>query len=388
MSIMLPTPLKISPLPFYAHPISEHMARLTPFEIGQIKAHADHELGATAIAAIVRKPDGACVSKQAVCDVLQKLKSHPWWRGERAGGSGRPRKTTVAVDKLVGDEVIRSRGHARVTVAYLKKKYQVLRPFSDHLVESRLHDAGLAYLRRRRKTLVAKKFKKDRHAFAARVQRMHIATLARWAYCDGTVFYLDRDDVDHESTTRAALGRFVWRRADRADAMYHDCVGPSGYNKAQGRPVRVWGLLSQGKLHVTVLPVGVAMNRWWYAWVIKKYFPMWLNGADQIVQDYERCLRCEEPLAELRQLGVTLVRGYPKCSQDLNAIENAWKLLRDRLYETQPHKMELRTQFVRRLKAAVRWLNIRRSGQLLKFSTNQKDRARDVLRMRGGRTTW
>ena len=150
----------------------------------------------------------------------------------------------------------------------------------------------------------------------------------------------------------------------------------------------MWGLLSQGKLHVTVLPVGVAMNRWWYAWVIKKYFPMWLNGADQIVQDYERCLRCEEPLAELRQLGVTLVRGYPKCSQDLNAIENAWKLLRDRLYETQPHKMELRTQFVRRLKAAVRWLNIRRSGQLLKFSTNQKDRARDVLRMRGGRTTW
>ena len=49
------------------------MARLTPFEVGQLKAHAHHELGATQIAAIVRKTGGSCVSKWAVCDVLKKL---------------------------------------------------------------------------------------------------------------------------------------------------------------------------------------------------------------------------------------------------------------------------------------------------------------------------
>ena len=35
------------------------MARLTPFEIGQIKAHLHHGLGATAIANLVAKIDAA-----------------------------------------------------------------------------------------------------------------------------------------------------------------------------------------------------------------------------------------------------------------------------------------------------------------------------------------
>ncbi len=44
---------------------------------------------------------------------------------------------------------------------------------------------------------------------------------------------------------------------------YEDCVGPSSYWKAQGLPVRVWGLLANGVLHITVLPEGNCMNRWW-----------------------------------------------------------------------------------------------------------------------------
>ena len=62
------------------------MARLTPFEIGQIKAHAEHDLSAPAIAARVIKSDGQPVGRQAVLDVLARLHADPKWRGERAEG--------------------------------------------------------------------------------------------------------------------------------------------------------------------------------------------------------------------------------------------------------------------------------------------------------------
>ena len=364
------------------------MARLSAFEVGQIKAHLHHGLGPTAIAGIVLKADGSHVSVQGVCDTEAKLEADPAWRGERAAGSGRPRKTQPSMDRTILRAVVRGRGRAKVTVAYLKKQYPELRPLSNSLVQGRLHEAGLKYLRRRRKTLVPGQHKDARMAFAQRVQRMHASTLDRWAYTDGTVFFLDRDAADNESSRRAALGRFVWRRTDGKDALYGDCVGPSSYAKGQGVPVRVWGLLSHGRLHVTVLPARQAMNRWWYAWVVKRYFPYWLDGCDKLVQDYERCLRCDEPLEELRKLSVEVISEYPKCSQDLNAIENAWNVLRERLDATLPTGMESREAFLLRLRAAVAWINAHRAEQLLKFCTNQKERAAEVCLREGGRTSF
>ena len=48
------------------------------------------------------------------------------------------------------------------------------------------------------------------------------------------------------------------------DGFYEDCVGPSSYYKAQGIPVRIWGLLANGQVFVTVLPkvggVGIAKH--------------------------------------------------------------------------------------------------------------------------------
>ncbi len=48
------------------------------------------------------------------------------------------------------------------------------------------------------------------------------ATLGRWAYSDGTVFYLARTAGEQESKVRAALGRSVWRQADGKDALFED----------------------------------------------------------------------------------------------------------------------------------------------------------------------
>ncbi len=41
--------------------------------------------------------------------------------------------------------------------------------------------------------------------------------------------------------------------ADVSDGLYEDCVGPSSYYKAQGIPVRIWGLRANGQLFVMVL---------------------------------------------------------------------------------------------------------------------------------------
>ena len=92
---------------------------------------------------------------------------------------------------------------------------------------------------------------------------MRQSSLDKWAYSDGTVFYIDRTVEENESTQRAALGSSVWRRADRKDALWKDCIGPSGYSKGQGAPVRVWGVLAAGYLSVTILPADQIMNRWW-----------------------------------------------------------------------------------------------------------------------------
>ena len=137
-----------------------------------------------------------------------------------------------------------------------------------------------------------------------------------------------------------------------------------------------------------MLPKGERVNRWWYAYIVRRYFPGWLNGCNKIVQDYEACLRCDEPLEEFKKLRVSLVEDYPRCSQDLNAIENAWKLLRDRLAETLPSEMESREDFVVRLRNAVRWINENCSAQLRRFCTNQKERATELLRLKGSRISW
>ena len=97
-------------------------AQLTPFEIGQIKAHLHHGVGPAEIARIITKLDGHHPSQPSVSDAAEKLREDPSWRGERQSGSGRPRATSPALDKAIVDIFFRHRGSAKVTVAFIKKR--------------------------------------------------------------------------------------------------------------------------------------------------------------------------------------------------------------------------------------------------------------------------
>ena len=99
------------------------MAQLSPFEVGQVKAHMHHELGPSQISRLIIKADGeSTFSHTAISDCIAKLKAGPGWRGERAEGSGRPRETTKGQDKQIEKKVLKWRGKAKVTVPWLKKE--------------------------------------------------------------------------------------------------------------------------------------------------------------------------------------------------------------------------------------------------------------------------
>ena len=188
----------------------------------------------------------------------------------------------------------------------------------------------------------------------------------------------------------AAMGKWVWRYTDGRDALFQENLGPSAYKKAQGIPVRVWGMLSEGTLHIHILEPGEAMNNELYTELVEDKFENWLGGCRYLVQDFERCLRSAGPMHAFEKFGIELVEGYPRCSQDFNAIENCWALLRDRLYATLPLGLEPRESFVDRLNTAVTWLNRNKRSSLWEFARNQKTRCRECLATKppGGRTKW
>ena len=365
--------------------------QFTPFEVGQVKAHVEHGLSAAEVAKRVFKADGKSkFGEVAIHNCMTKLRENPGWRGERAKGSGRPRKTSAQQDKVMVRWLLKKRGEQKVTVPLLKKQFPYLRKLSDTLVEERLDEADLSYLRRRSKSIVTKEYLQERVQYSQGVKRKHQATLELWAYTDGTVFYLDRTDSEAQDSKRRSLGTHVWRRSDNADAMFQDCLGPSSYSKGQGFPVRVWGMLACGGLHIHILEEGEVMEQNLYGELVEEKFENWCGNCVYLVCDYERCLRSDLALHALSKTPLKLVDPYPKVSQDFNAIENAWKIVRERLDETMPVELERRDAFIKRLAAAVKWVNHHRKDQLWHLSTNQKERAEACLAQKppGGRTKW
>jgi hypothetical protein len=365
------------------------MAQLGPFEVGQIKAHLHDGLSGADIVRILKKPDGKTAwSRQSIYTAIDKLGEEPSWRGEREVGSGPPRKTDKAQDKALVKYVLKNRGKEKVTIAVLQREFVWARSLGKDLLAERLHDAQLQWLRRRRKTIVTKEYLAERIEYCNVVILKHQSTLDAWAYTDGTVFYLDRTQSENEETQMAALGAWVWRHTDGRDALFQENLGPSAYKKGQGIPVRVWGMLAEGTLYIHVLDEGDVMNQELYMELVEDKFPQWMGGCRYVVQDFEGCLRSKGPLHAFRNIGLELVEGYPRCSQDFNAIENCWKLLRDRLHATLPLGIETRDAFVVRLGKAVTWLNRNMKSSLWYYARNQKERCRDCLESDppGGRT--
>ena len=351
----------------------------------------------------IQKPDGSAVPVHVIDKVIAKKKASPEWRGAEAPrGGGRPRAVSAATQAALCKLVFEERGSHKVTISYCKKRLPALRKVSNDAVERYLHAAGLKWLTRRRKSWAPAEHKTHRLSFAGRVLRMHASSLSRWAYTDGTTFFLARGADEGGQKRRAALGPYVWRQATGSDGLYDDNVGPSLYAKAQGLPVKIWGFLANGHLDYWVLPADpekpskktAHMNGETYHRLVTSKFADWRRscfGDDEpcrLVQDHEKCLWVEKNLRALRQAGCEAMGDYPKSSPDLNAIEEAWNMMRQRLESTEPVDFEDRPAFLARLRRCVNWLNEHQGDALLTSCTNQKDRAKDVIKLKGAKTKW
>eukprot|EP00973_Karenia_brevis_P077319 10740280-Karenia_brevis.AAC.1 len=368
------------------------LSPLGPFEVGQIVAllnegYTSHRT----IATKVRKADGGVPGFGSVGVAVRRLAAEPGWTGERREGSGRPRATTEKDDAELERVVRERRGKEKLTSRKLRVRVTAFKKLKPVTVRRRLTERGIKWLRRRKKTLIEDEDREVRKEWAHWVLRQSLEYLSRWVYSDGVTFYLDRTDKEFAQSKRRALGTHVWRKTDQKEALYHDCVGASSYKKAQGRPVRVWGLLVDGELKITVLEDGLVMNRWNYEWVVRQRFAKWLEGKESpiLIQDRERCLWCEEPVAAIKECGIHLLHRQPSNSPDLNAIENAWGKLRSRLDDTITDEREDRDAFIVRLRYAVQWVNKHNQAELAYLCTNQKERAAELLDVTdGARTQW
>ena len=219
-------------------PISKFL-RLTPFQRGMIFMGSLAGLSPTDIAGKLEKQGGGHPSVQAVADSIAQARAHggSQWDGRPQIG-GRPRDTADALDKAISKLVFKKRGSVVVIANYVRRELRGARSVSIRTIQRRVREAGLRWLRRRRKFLVSEIYKEARLQWADWVLSLTSA-MSRWAYTDGTSFYLARTAEEVADKGRAALGTHVWRAADGHDALFEDCLGPSSYAKAQGNCVRV-----------------------------------------------------------------------------------------------------------------------------------------------------
>ena len=202
----------------------------------------------------VRKTDGTSPSLRAVEDILAHFAEDPEWEGGRSFAGGQPRVLTPEQGK--GIKWILERGVWKflVTAGYVKKKLPELRKVRDEVVQQTFHRLGYAYLDRRRKAAIADTYKPARLLYRDWLLRQKQAYLNKFAYTDGTTFFLATHDAQHKDKKRAALGRKIWRRIDGTDSLEDKNVGPSNYAKAQGNAVKICCLFGDGHLEYMLLP--------------------------------------------------------------------------------------------------------------------------------------
>ena len=146
-------------------------ARFTPFVCGAIYGLALAGWTYQQIADEVKKSDGSHPCQQSVASVVKRAKQNGELHKKEvkpastATSAGRPRRTTTALDRAIVKLVFKHRGRTLVTTSYVQKVIKAARKVSRRTITRRLGEAGLAWLRRRRKSLVPEAHKAGRGRF-------------------------------------------------------------------------------------------------------------------------------------------------------------------------------------------------------------------------------
>ena len=132
-----------------------------------------------------------------------------------------------------------------------------------------------------------------------------------------------------------------------------------------------------------VIPVKRSCKAW-----EKKMFPRAGSTKLPIVKDFEKFLRQRRNIKAEEAAGLKTLPQHAKLAPDLNAMENVWDLIQDRLLPTAPVEMDSRTEFIKRLRRTVTWMNTHAKVQIRGVCWNQQKRAAHVLKLSGARCRW
>ena len=342
---------------------------------------------------------------RAIDDVLAHFRNDSAWGGSDSSAGGNPPLTSPKQEKQILRILERDVGKFVVTARHVKKKLPALRGMRDQVLQRTFGRLGYAYRDRRRKAAIAEQYKPARLLYCDWLLKQTQGYLNIFAYTDGTTFFLATNSVGNHDKQRAGLGKKVWRRIDGIDALEDKNVGPSSYAKSQGKPVKIWGLLGNGRLEYFLVPEvrnpkgkkkSGNMNGDRYEEMVQRSFRVWKKAMFPrlartmlpLVKDFEGFLRQPRNLKAEDKAGFKTLQQHTKSSPDLNAIENVWDLLQDRLFLTAPVEVESRGDFVKRLRRTVNWMNLNARTQLRLFCINQKKRAAQVKKLRGARCSY
>ena len=387
-------------------------ARLSASGKGRIVGMREKGTGRAEIMQRVQKQDGKSPSFKTVDFILQRFDDDPDWDGveDRTAG-GRPRGLTAKQEKKSQKILLRDVGKHVVSATHVKRNFKEIRRVSDKTLQRTFHRLGYDYLYRRGKAAIGDKYKPARLKYCDWLLKQEQSFLNTFAYVDGTTFFRPRTEEENRDKQRACLGPRGWRLADGSDSLEDKHVAASSYAKSQGKPVKIWGLFFNGRLEYWTLPeerdakgkkksanmTGARYNKF-----VKTFFAKWRRkcyptfpkkSKVPLIKDFEKFLRWDhkkdfDNMKAERDAGFSTVAQHPKLSPDFNAIEGWWSVLQQRLYLTAPVALEPRSDFLKRLRRTVAWLNKHARQHGKKLCTNQKERARAVKKLQGARCKW
>ena len=393
-------------------PAKRSYARLAALAKGRIVGLREQGVPREEIRDRVRKKDGKPPSVRAVDAVVSRFEQNPDWDGEEHHeAGGRPRHLRPKQEQKIKKILLEDVGKHVVCASYVKRRLPELRKFSNKTITRTFDRLGYGYRYRRSKAAIGQKYKPARLKYCDWLLKQPQGYLNKFAYIDGTTFWLPRTEEENRDKNRACLGKRVWRLKDGSDSLEDGNVGPSSYAKSQGRSVKIWGLLFNGRLEYWLLPEkeekrqgSESMTGARYNHMVKTHLAKWRRQCYPnfpkgekvpLVKDFERFLRWGKDqkdgydnLKAEREAGFETVKQHPKCSPDLNAIEGWWDVLQDRLLVTAPVELESRADFVKRLRRTAAWLNANARAHALKLCTNQKKRATQIKKLQGARCQW